>query len=89
MDDAKFEQAMETIRNHADKIYVFEGNRKPIVFCHAKKHNDNVDDLISEVNEFCNDRLDIILVSGYDLVTVGENNEKVEVDGDFGFAVEL
>lgn len=89
MDQAEFEKAWEVIRGHADKIYIFEGDRKPIVFAHAKKHNENVDDLIFEVNEFCKDRIDVVLISEYDLVRVGEKtsenkSEDDEVELDLG-----
>jgi hypothetical protein len=89
MDQEAFEKAWETIRGHADKIYVFEGDRKPIIFAHAPKHNENVDDLIFEVNEFCGDRLDVILVSEYDLVSVGEKNPENNNEGDVDLALEF
>ncbi len=80
MDNETFEAAMKTIRGHADKNYVFENGRKPIVFVHAKKENENVNELILEINEHCGDRLDIIIINEYDLVQVGEKAPEVEED---------
>ena len=80
MDKKSFEDAFDYIRENSDKVYVFEGDRKPIVFVHAKKHNKNFEELIENIDKDYGDRMDVILITNYDYVRIGEKTAKVEED---------
>lgn len=82
----EFDKAMETVRKHVEessvgRIYLIEGkDRKPILLLHAKTQNENIEKLISQIDEYCGDRLDVILVQDYDFANITEKVVKDEDD---------
>lgn len=82
MTDDQFEKAMDVIRSHTDRVYLLEGDRKPVLLLHAKEQNENVEKLVLDINKHCENRLDVLLLQEFDQIKIGESSDVDEEVGD-------
>jgi len=75
IDINEFKRMMQIIRSHADKIYLLEGDRKPVLIIYSKEQSDHVEKLVKDINDACRDRLDWILLEDYDYISIGEKSD--------------
>ena len=86
MNEEQFEKAMDIIRERADKIYLFEGDKKPILYISSKESNINTNYLIKQFKEYLEDRIDLLLTTGYSIeigtkiIKKDDENDDIELE---------
>lgn len=78
MEEFDFVKAMEIIRSNSDKVYLLEGDRKPILIVSCKDESDHIELLSAQIEKLCKDRLDFILIEGVDDIKIGEKSTSLE-----------